>query len=128
MKPPKNDPVDHARTFRQHAGETVTYGPRAPGVYAAVVATAALIVGLYALATGLLVPGCVAVGVAAVLGAAGAAWILRTHRKVRDAELRWHEATGPIRPWWRPIPTSPHRHPAVERVGRIRRHVLDFEV
>lgn len=94
MKPPKNDPVDHARTFRRHAGETVTHGPHAPSVYGAVLATAALIVGLYALATGHLVAACVAVGLAVALGAASTGWILHTHRKVRDAELRWHEANS----------------------------------
>ncbi|MDR3654574.1 MAG: hypothetical protein P4L48_02560 [Mycobacterium sp.] len=92
MKPLENDPVDHARTFRRRAGETVTYGPHAPGVYGAVLATAALIVGLYMPATGGVVAGCVAVTIAAVLGAVSAGWTARTHRKVRDAELRWHES------------------------------------
>ncbi|ETB42294.1 hypothetical protein O974_20570, partial [Mycobacterium avium 11-0986] len=26
------------------------------------------------------------------VGAVSAGWLLRTHRKVRDAELRWHAA------------------------------------
>ena len=90
MKSSKSDPVDHARTFRRHAGETVAHGPHALGVYGAVVAAAALVIGLCGLATGHLLAGFVAVVVAAVLGGASAAWLLHTHRKVRAAELRWH--------------------------------------
>jgi hypothetical protein len=85
------DPVDHSRTFRQHAGETVTHPPHAPGVYGVVAAATALVLGLCAFATGHPVAGCVAAVPAAVLGAASAAWLLHSHRKVRIAEVRWHE-------------------------------------
>ncbi len=34
--------------------------------------------------------GSSAVTVAALLGAAATGWMLRSHRKVRAAELRWH--------------------------------------
>ncbi|MDT5146664.1 MAG: hypothetical protein QOC58_1309 [Mycobacterium sp.] len=91
MDPAKSDPVDHSRTFRRHAGETVTHGPHAPGVYGVVAAATALILGLCAFATGHLVAGCVAVVLAAMLGATSAAWLLHSHRKVRVAEVRWHE-------------------------------------
>lgn len=87
-----SDPVDHHRTFRQHAGETVTHGANAPGLAGAAVAVVALIVGLFALATGHLSAGLTAVILAAVLGTASAVWLRRTHRKVRDAELAWHAA------------------------------------
>jgi hypothetical protein len=39
-----------------------------------------------------MVSGAVALIVAVILGALSAAWLLRAHRKVRDAELRWHAA------------------------------------
>ena len=82
------DPVDHHRTARRHAGETFTYGANAPGLAASAVAVVALIVGLFALAT----RHVAAVILAAVLGAASAVWLLRTHRSVRAAELAWHAA------------------------------------
>nr|WP_231639318.1 hypothetical protein [Mycobacterium sp. Marseille-P9652] len=91
MERSKSDPVDHARTFRRHAGETVTHAPHAPGVYGVLAAAAALVLGLSAFATGHPVAGCVAVVVATALGAVSAAWLLHSHHKVRDAELRWHE-------------------------------------
>ncbi|OBI35094.1 hypothetical protein A5709_19265 [Mycobacterium sp. E1386] len=88
----KADPVDHQRTARQHAGETVTYGANAPGLAGSAVAVVALIVGLFALATRHFAAGLTAVILAALLGAASAVWLLRTHRRVRVAELAWHAA------------------------------------
>ncbi|OBH88270.1 hypothetical protein [Mycobacterium sp. E2733] len=90
----KVDPVDHQRTARQHAGETVTYGANAPGLAGAAVAVVALIVGLFALATRHFASGLTAVILAAALGAASAVWLVRTHRRVRDAELAWHAANS----------------------------------
>ncbi len=89
---PKDPPIDHARTTRQHAGESLKNGANAPGLVGAAVAVIALTVGLFAVAAGHLVGGAVALLVAAALGALSAAWLLRAHRKVRDAELRWHAA------------------------------------
>lgn len=88
----KDAPVDHARTTRQHAGETLKNGANAPGLVGSVVAVIALTVGLFAVAAGHLVAGAIALIVAVILGALSATWLLRTHRKVRDAELRWHAA------------------------------------
>ncbi|OBI84068.1 hypothetical protein [Mycobacterium sp. 1245805.9] len=89
MRTPKSDPVDHHRTSRQHAGESFTYAANAPGLAWAAVAVVALVIGLYAFATGHVLVGSVVVLLAAVSGAAGVAWLLQTHRKVRAAELRW---------------------------------------
>lgn len=88
----KGDPVDHQRTARRHAGETFAYGANAPGLAGSAVAVVALIVGLFALATGHLSAGLTAVVLAAVLGGASAVWLLRMERRVRDAELAWHAA------------------------------------
>lgn len=94
MKTPKVDPVDHSRTFRQHAGESLTYGANVPGLVAAAVGVAALVVGVFGFATGQLAAGAIAVTVAALLGAGSAGWLVRTHRKVRAAELRWYAANS----------------------------------
>jgi hypothetical protein len=84
------EPVDHSRTFRRHAGETLSHSPQAGGGHGAIVAAAALVIGLCAFATGPVSAGSIAVIVAAVLGAATTLWLLHTHRQVREAELRWH--------------------------------------
>jgi protein-S-isoprenylcysteine O-methyltransferase Ste14 len=86
----KNTPVDHVRTTRQHAGESIKNGANAPGLAGAAAAVVAVTVGLFAVAAGHPVGGAIALIVAAALGALSAAWLLRTHRKVRDAEVRWH--------------------------------------
>jgi multisubunit Na+/H+ antiporter MnhB subunit len=86
----KNAPVDHDRTTRAHAGESLKNGANAPGLAGSALAVIALTVGLFAVAAGHLVAGAVALIVAVILGALSATWLLRTHRKVRDAELRWH--------------------------------------
>ncbi|WP_406813772.1 hypothetical protein [Mycobacterium sp. M23085] len=87
-----NAPVDHARTTRQHAGESLKNGANAPGLAGSGVAMLALTVGLFAVAAGHLLPGAIALIVAVVVGAVSVAWLLRAHRKVRDAEVRWHAA------------------------------------
>ncbi|OBI62181.1 MnhB domain-containing protein [Mycobacterium sp. E796] len=89
MRTPKTDPVDHHRTSRQHAGESLTHAANAPGLASTALAVVALVIGLYAFATGHLLVGSVVVLLAAVSGAAGVAWLLQTHRKVRAAEVRW---------------------------------------
>lgn len=90
MKTRKMDPVDHSRTFRQHAGETFTYGPHTTGVAGVAAAVVALVIGLCAFATGHVGGGVAAVVAAAVVGALATVWLLRSHHKVRAAELRWH--------------------------------------
>lgn len=92
MKAHKNPPVDYARTARQHAGESIKNGANVPGLAGSALAVLALTVGVFAVAAGHLTGGVIALIVAAVLGALSATWLLRTHRKVRDAEVRWHAA------------------------------------
>lgn len=85
------DPVDHDRTTRQHAGEAMKNGANAPGIAGVAFGVIALILGLSALATGHIATGATSVGIALVVGAAGLIWLQRAHRKVRDAELEWHD-------------------------------------
>jgi tetrahydromethanopterin S-methyltransferase subunit C len=84
------DPVDHARTTRQHAGESMKNGVNAPGLIAVGVGVVALFVGLFAFATGHEVAGVVAVVLAVLLGGVGMGWLALAHRKVRETERRWH--------------------------------------
>lgn len=99
----KNATVDHARTTRQHAGESLKNGANALGLAGSALAVIALTVGLFAVATGHLIGGAIALIAAVILGGLSAAWLLRTHRKVRDAELRWHAAHSA---WPAPPPSS----------------------
>lgn len=83
------DPVDHARTTRQHAGESMKNGANAPGLALLAAGVIATVVCLASLATG---RDGVAVTAAliAVLGyLAGAAWLVIAHRRVRAVEQRW---------------------------------------
>ncbi|WP_231990139.1 hypothetical protein [Mycobacterium sp. 852002-51971_SCH5477799-a] len=65
----KNAPVDHARTTRQHAGESLKNGANVPGLAASAAAVIALTVGLFAVATGHPAVGASALIVAVALGA-----------------------------------------------------------
>ena len=89
MDYPGSDPVDHSCITRRHAGESLKDGAIAPGLAGIAVGIVALIVGLFALATGHVSVGFVAVILAAAAGAAGGAWLVHTHRRVRNAELHW---------------------------------------
>jgi membrane associated rhomboid family serine protease len=83
------DPVDHVRTTRPHAGETVKNGANVPGLISGAVAVVLLVSGLFAFAAGHSVVGVVCVVGALVLGVVAAVWVNRTHRKVRAAEQDW---------------------------------------
>lgn len=86
------DPIDHYRTTRAHAGEAMKNGTNAIGIVGVAIAVIALISGLAALASGHAAAGIAALAIAVLAGAGGLFWLQRTHRKVREAELRWHEA------------------------------------
>lgn len=84
------DPVDHARTTRQHAGESMKNGTNAPGLIAVAVGIVAIVVCLFAFATGSAATAWVAGAVSAVAIIGGLAWLAIAHRRVREAEQRWH--------------------------------------
>jgi len=87
-----DDPVDHARTTRQHAGESMKDGTNAPGLIGMAAAVVALVAGLFAFATGHATIGIAAVIVALAVGGAGSLWLALRHRQVRQDEKRWHDA------------------------------------
>lgn len=84
-----NDPVDHARTTRQHAGETMKNGMNAPGLLLLAGAIVAMVVALAAYATGNATAGLAATAVSAVGFLGGGGWLFTAHRRVRKMELRW---------------------------------------
>jgi hypothetical protein len=81
-------PVDHARTTRQHAGETLKNTANVPGLVAVAVAVFALSITLYELASGDVRIAAAAVILAGVSGVAGLGWLIYAHRRVRRAELQ----------------------------------------
>lgn len=81
------DPVDHARTTRPHAGESLKDGSNAPGLLAVAVAVVVLVISLYFFASGQPGTGGVALGIAAIVAAVGGTWLALRHRRVRRREL-----------------------------------------
>lgn len=84
------DPVDHARTTRQHAGETMKAGHNAPGLIGVALGVLSLVIGLYLLANAMTSGGVVAVVLAVVLIGGGLFWLNRMHHKVQLEQRDWH--------------------------------------
>ena len=89
MKSPK-DPVDHSRTTRPHAGESMTDTRNMPAVIVIFVALVSFVGGLAAHATNHHSTGIAFGAVAAALLAVGLLWLWVEHRRVRNIEERWY--------------------------------------
>lgn len=83
------DPIDHARTTRQHAGETMKNGANGPGLIIMAVGVMAMVFGLAALASGAATAGSVAATIAVLAFSVGGTWLFVTHRRVRQQEISW---------------------------------------
>jgi hypothetical protein len=83
------DPVDHARTTRQHAGESMKNGANAPGLALLAAGVIATVVCLAAMATGYDSVAVVAALIAILGYIAGAVWLAVAHRRVRAIEQQW---------------------------------------
>lgn len=81
-----SDPIDHARTTRQHAGESMKNGANAPGLVLLALAIIAFVFALFTLASGHQATGWVAAAVALIAAVAGAGWLAYTHHQVRLTE------------------------------------------
>ncbi|CAM4083725.1 hypothetical protein MB901379_03125 [Mycobacterium basiliense] len=68
----------------------MTKGSNSVGMAGVAVGVVLLVLSLFGLATGHLVGGGIAALLAAAAIGAGLAWLIRVHRKVRNAELEWH--------------------------------------
>jgi hypothetical protein len=89
MKSPK-DPVDHARTTRPHAGESMTDTKNMPGLILIGVALVLFVSSLAAFATSHHDVGVVLATLSGVGFLVGAAWLAIEHRRVRNIEERWY--------------------------------------
>lgn len=89
MKSP-DDPVDHARTTRPHAGETMKDTKNMPALVLLGVALVAFVCALAAHATSNHTVGVVLGCISAVVLLVSGAWFFVEHRRVRNIEERWH--------------------------------------
>lgn len=90
MPDTSKDPVDHARTYRQHAGETMKAGVNAPGLVAVGLGVLSVVIGLFSFANGTRTIGVVAVVLAVLLIGGGLGWFALRHHKVQEQQREWH--------------------------------------
>jgi hypothetical protein len=89
MKGPK-DPVDHARTTRPHAGESMKDNVIMPALIVIGLALVTFVGSLAAFATNHDDVGLTLVGLAAVGFVIGSLWLALEHLRVRRIEDRWY--------------------------------------
>ena len=89
MKSPK-DPIDHVRTTRPHAGETMTDTKNMPALIVIGVALVCFVGSLAAHATSHHSTGLAFGSISAALLIVGMLWLYVEHRRVRGIEERWY--------------------------------------
>ena len=89
MKSPK-DPIDHARTTRPHAGESMTDTKEMPALIVIGLSLVSFVGSLAAFATGHHDTGLAFVCIAAAGFAIGMLWLAVEHRRIRGIEERWY--------------------------------------
>lgn len=98
------DPVDHVRTTRMHAGETMKNTRALPGVLLGALAVIATAFSVYLFGNGKVGDGIAIAVVAVAIGTGSILWILAEHHRVMRAEQAWllrHPGTH-----WEDPPTS----------------------
>lgn len=98
------DPVDHVRTTRMHAGETMKNTRALPGILLGALAVFAMAFCLFLFADGHVVDGVASAFVTMAIGTGSVLWILGEHHRVMRVERAWL-AQHPGIPWEDP-PTS----------------------
>ena len=91
------DPVDHVRTTRSHAGESMIDVLSWPGYLLIVAGVIAMVGSLAAFATGHHGQGLTTGVVAVTATTCGLMWLAIEHRRVRRIEERWHDAHPEVR-------------------------------
>ena len=86
------DPVDHARTTRQNAGESMKNGYNAPGLILVGLGVVSVFVALFGFATRHASVGIGVAVLAALLFVGGLGWVLLVHRRVRQRHGEWLRA------------------------------------
>lgn len=86
-----HDPVDHMRTTRLHAGESLTDTLSWPGYLSLAVSVIAVFRCLVAFGTGHSDRGMIAAAIAILALTLGLAWLTVERRRVRRTEDRWYD-------------------------------------
>lgn len=86
------DPVDHARTTRPHAGETMKNTASMPALLVLGLSMLAFVACLSSFATGHPTAGVVLAVLAAVGFTVAGLWLALEHRRVKHIERRWYAA------------------------------------
>ncbi len=89
-KTPKDPPVDHARTTRPHAGESMKDTKNMPGLILIGLALVLFVSALAAHGAGHHTVGIGLGSGSAVLLVIGGGWLLAEHLRVRKIEERWY--------------------------------------
>jgi hypothetical protein len=84
------DPVDHARTTRPHAGESMKDTANMPALILIGAALFSFVGSLAAFATSHHVTGVVFAALAGAGFVVGLAWLAVAHRRVRNIEEHWY--------------------------------------
>jgi hypothetical protein len=90
------DPIDHHRTTRPRAGESMKSGAKTPGLLLMAAGVVAFVVCLAGFAERLVTLGIAAVIVALLATGAGFAWLGMESRRIRQVQREWksgHRAT-----------------------------------
>ncbi|MFD6198821.1 hypothetical protein ACFWE3_19175 [Mycobacteriaceae bacterium NPDC060252] len=91
MREAADDPVDHARTFRPHAGETLTDRASWPGLALIALGVASVVLGLTAAGYRLYGWTSIAGVLALVLFFLGWLWLHIERKRIRQMEAIWHQ-------------------------------------
>ncbi|HXY64783.1 MAG TPA: protein UsfY [Mycobacterium sp.] len=86
-----HDPVDHVRTTRLHAGESLIDPRSWPGHLLIVIGVVAIFRCLATFGAGHSDRGVIAAAIAIVAVTSGVLWLVVEHRRVCRVEDRWHE-------------------------------------
>jgi Flp pilus assembly protein TadB len=89
------DPIDHRRTTRARAGESVKSGAKTPGLLLLAVAVVAIVVCLASFALRQVTVGIGAIAVALLATGAGFAWLGMESRRIRQVEREWRDSHRP---------------------------------
>jgi Flp pilus assembly protein TadB len=89
-----SDPIDHHRTTRPRAGESMKSGAKTPGLLLLAGGVVAFVVSVASFALRQINVGVVGVGVALLAIGAGLAWLAMESRRIRQVQREWSSSHG----------------------------------
>lgn len=86
------DPIDHHRTTRSRAGESMKNGAKTPGLFLLATAVVAFVICLGAFAHRTVAVGVTAAVVTLFAAGAGFDWLGMESRRIRHVQRQWSDA------------------------------------